>query len=296
MTGILLALAASGAWGVSDFLGGLRTRTVALPLVLLLSQGAGLLLVLGFAARGIGGDVRYAGMPASALAPAALAGAAGVLALGLLYLAMARGGMSLVAPVSAAAAAVPVVIGLLDGDPLGLRTGLGVALALAGALAAVPSRKSSMPSGDASPARARRDAVTLLAATGSALSSGAFFVLIRLASDGSDPLTAVLANRICGCALVAAWALGCRPDLRALRHLGAGGLTAVAAVGMADAVAELCFALASTREPLSIVTPLSSLYPAVAVTLALLVLRERLGRIGGAGVACAVAGVVLLGG
>jgi len=36
-----LALAASAAYGVSDFLGGLKTRSLALLAVLLVSQGAG---------------------------------------------------------------------------------------------------------------------------------------------------------------------------------------------------------------------------------------------------------------
>ncbi|HEX2806035.1 MAG TPA: EamA family transporter [Kineosporiaceae bacterium] len=71
-------------------------------------------------------------------------------------------------------------------------------------------------------------------------------------------------------------------------------LLAVATVGVAEALAELCFASASTRAPLSVITPLSSLSPAIAVLLALVVLRERLRPVGVAGVTCAVLGVVLL--
>jgi hypothetical protein len=46
MTAIALALAASLAWGCSDFLGGLQTRRQHLLGVLLVSQAAGLAIVL----------------------------------------------------------------------------------------------------------------------------------------------------------------------------------------------------------------------------------------------------------
>jgi uncharacterized membrane protein len=46
MTAIVLALAASLAWGCSDFLGGLQTRRQHLLGVLLVSQAAGLAIVM----------------------------------------------------------------------------------------------------------------------------------------------------------------------------------------------------------------------------------------------------------
>ena len=42
MIPLALALGSSLAWGLADFLGGLKTRTLALPTVLLLSQAVGL--------------------------------------------------------------------------------------------------------------------------------------------------------------------------------------------------------------------------------------------------------------
>jgi len=42
MTAVLLALTASAAWGASDFLGGLKAKTVPLATVLFVSQGVGL--------------------------------------------------------------------------------------------------------------------------------------------------------------------------------------------------------------------------------------------------------------
>jgi drug/metabolite transporter (DMT)-like permease len=287
VNGVLLALLASGAWGLSDFLGGLRTRTVALPVVLLGSQLAGLAVLavaLGTVPSAGGALTRLAGAP---LLAAAVAGAAGVTALGLLYLTMARSGTATVAPISAGAAAVPVLTGLLRGEGLTGRTGAGIALALAGAVLAA--------GGSPGRAGAGRDVLAIAAGAGSALAGGTFFVLIRIATDGAGPLAATLAARVAGCALVAAWALGRWPDLRGVGAVGRWGLAGLAAVGGSDALAEVCFAGAATRAPQGVTAALSSLYPAVAVLLALVLLRERLGRRSVAGIGCALVGVVLLG-
>jgi len=297
MTGVLLALAASGAWGVSDFLAGVRARTLAMPVVLLLSQLAGLTVLLAATSGGMaaasGGRSGGSALALSGviLVTAALAGAAGAGALGLLYLAMARGGIIVVAPVAAGAAAIPVLAGLLAGESLTTRSWVGIGCALAGALcAALPrhDRESGQPVGS-------DRTMAALAGSGSALCSGTFFVLLRTAADAGDPFAVTLANRVCACALVAAWALGCRPDLAGVRRAKPLALLAVALVGVGDAVAELCFAAASTRVPLGVATSLASLYPAVAVLLALVVLGERLRPVGAAGIGFALAGVVLLG-
>jgi drug/metabolite transporter (DMT)-like permease len=284
VSAVLLALAASGAWGISDFLGGVRARTVSLPVVLLLSQLAGLMVLLGaWAARG----PQSPGLTANALVSAALAGACGVTALGALYLVTARAGLALVAPISAVAAALPVLAELARGESLSARTGIGVVLALLGALAV------GLP--DGTRRGTRLDAWSVTTASVAAVGGAGFFLLIRDASRGADPVLATVAGRLCGVALVAAWAMGQWPQLRAAARPGLPALAAVAAVGVTDAAGELFYATASTRAPLTIVTPLASLYPAVAVGLALVVVRERLGRRGPVGIACAMAGVVLLG-
>jgi drug/metabolite transporter (DMT)-like permease len=286
VTGLLLAMAASGAWGVSDFLGGVRARTVALPVVLAGSQLTGLLVLVLALLGPLNGAAQP--VPIGDLARAAVAGGCGVTALGLLYVALARGGIALVAPISAGAALVSVLVGLTGGERLGPVAAVGVVLALAGTVAVSWSGPSSRENDRPGPA-------TVLAAVGSALCSGAFFVMIQAASR-SDPLTATLVNRVTACALVLAWSLGRWPELAEVRRAGPLALVAVAAIGAGDAVAELCFASASTRAPLSVVTPLASLYPAVAVLLALVLVRERLRPVATAGVCSAVLGAVLLGG
>ena len=302
MTGLLLALAASCAWGLSDFLGGNRTRTTALAVVLAGSQFAGLATLGVFLVLAPGGAAAsLAGLGPWPLLLAVGAGACGVTSLGLLYLAMSRRGTAVVAPVAAGAAVLPVAVALVRGESLGARGAAGIVLALAGTFLAASSSGSPGTAGSAAGTAASsgapgRDVVALAAGVGSALGSGGFLTLMRYASEAGDPLAATLANRLTACALVGAWLLGRLPDLRrtGAGTLGLGGLVAVLAVGAADAAAEVCFALASRNAPQSVVAPLSSLYPAVAVVLALVLLRERPGRRGGVGVVSAVAGVALL--
>jgi drug/metabolite transporter (DMT)-like permease len=289
MTALLLAMAASGAWGISDFLGGLRARTVALPVVLAGSQLAGLLvLVVALSDRLANG--RLVSLPLAAVGAAALAGAGGMVSLGLLYVAMSRGGTVVVAPISAGTALVAMAAGLLRGERLGPGAVVGALLALGGALVIGLAERGAWRE-----APRRPGPVVLAAASGSAACAGLFLVAIRAASV-TDPVTATLVNRVVATGLVLAWAIGCRPDLAAVRRAGWLPLVAVAAVGVTDAAAELSFASASARAPLSVVTPLSSLYPAVAVLLGLVLLRERIRPVALLGVGSAIAGVALLGG
>jgi drug/metabolite transporter (DMT)-like permease len=71
-------------------------------------------------------------------------------------------------------------------------------------------------------------------------------------------------------------------------------LGAIAAVGIFDLLANLLFVLAAGRGLLSVVGVLGSLYPAVTVVLARVVLHERLTPTQNAGVLVTLAGVVAL--
>jgi hypothetical protein len=100
---VTLAAAASPAWGLADFLAGVWTRRVPVRLVLAQSK------VAGFAAVAILAAAAGTGVPRDGrLWWAALAGVAGVPAMGLLYLAIRRGPLTVVAPVAAGAALVGV--------------------------------------------------------------------------------------------------------------------------------------------------------------------------------------------
>src|SRR3712207_5290641 len=111
MTAVLLAFASSVSWGVADFIGGLKSRALPILNVLLIAQFTGLVLIALFvAARGEaepGGDFAVF---------AALSALAGIIGLAAFYRALAVGNMGVVAPISACAALVPVVVGIATGD------------------------------------------------------------------------------------------------------------------------------------------------------------------------------------
>ncbi|MEX2210907.1 MAG: DMT family transporter [Gaiellaceae bacterium] len=279
MTGVAFALGASLSWGVSDFLAGLKSRSLPVVAVLAISQPAGLVLV-AIALLAIGGAAPTAGEAAWAAA----AGAVGLLALAAFYRGLSAGAMSVVAPVSATGAAVPLVVGLARGERPSALQAAGVALALVGVVLA--SREA-----EEGARRGSRVAAGFGFALVAALGFGFFFVAADAASEGgASVLWITLVLRAASSTLVLAAAFAVRPRLpRDPATLGV-----LLLVGALDMGANVAFAAASTRGLVSVVSVLSSLYPVVVVLLARTVLKERIARAQQAGVVLALAGVALI--
>lgn len=249
--------------------------------VLAASQGIGLIgaagaiLLVGEAAPGPEGILW-----------ALLAGLSGVAGLAAFYTALARGLMSLVAPLGGVVAAgLPALIGLAGGDRLsGLQLlGLGVAVIAIG----VSSLGQPSPDG-AAPGAGRRQ---LLLVLGAGLGFAGFFLLIDRADAAGAGIWWTLAlARVAGVAAVVAVAIALRERLRIPRR--ALGLTALSSTG--DLGGNAFFLLSNAQGALSIAVVLSSLYPVTTVLLAWLILRERLTRFQVAAVALALAGVALI--
>ena len=131
MAALLLAFASSVAWGAGDFLGGLKSRRLPLLNVLVAAQLTGLVLIAAFVAiRGEGppgGDLAFWG---------AFSGVAGAVGLAAFYRGLAVGNMGVVAPISATAAVVPLVVGVAGGDRPGELQYIGIGLALLGVVLA----------------------------------------------------------------------------------------------------------------------------------------------------------------
>jgi uncharacterized membrane protein len=108
---VALALGSSVAWGLADFLGGLKSRSLALPTVLLLSQTVGFVIAVG-----VVGLVSEPLPATQAVGWAALSGVLDLAGLWALYRGLARGSMSVVAPLAATAAVVPAVFGFMIGE------------------------------------------------------------------------------------------------------------------------------------------------------------------------------------
>jgi drug/metabolite transporter (DMT)-like permease len=271
---VLLSLTSSLVWGVGDYLGGLQTRRHPVVAVVAVSQTAGLIaVILALLIRGEGPP------PVLDLWPAALAGLLGLCAVAAFYYALAVGTISIVAPIAATSAAVPVIAGIATGERPGALQAAGLAAALVGVVLA------SREPGQHPPEGAARRAVPLAFAT--ALLLGLFLLCLHAARDSNLLWVLVAARTASVCALAVA-CLIVRPSV------SRADLPVMAAIGVADTAANGLFVAASTRGPLAVVSVLSSLYPVVTVGLAQLHLGERLDRLQGAGVVLALVGVGLL--
>jgi drug/metabolite transporter (DMT)-like permease len=272
---IALALGSSLVWGCADFLGGLFSRRQPLAAVTLISQGAGLVVLLALlAASGFQIDDR-------AVAFGLLAGVGGGVGLTLFYRALAVGTMSIVSPIVACGALVPFVLALATGDRPAPLVVVGACVALAGAVfASAEEHRSDEPG--------RRQAALLAVAAAVAL--GLFAYFIGKAGQQGHALSALLGARVGSLATLCLWALTTRSPIRLERS----ALPAVAGLGLLDTAANGLFVLASARGYLSIVSVLGSLYPVATILAAHLFLGERISRVQRAGVAVTLAGIALV--
>lgn len=278
MLAIALALCASIAWGTSDFIGGLQSRRVAVPTVVLFAQIAGL-SVLGVAVA-----VRADAPPdAVFIGWAALAALCVVVGLASLYRGLALGVMGIVAPISATGAILPVALDIAAGERPSTVQGVGMALAVVGVVLVAREPRTG---------RAHAGlAVGVGLALAAALGFGGFYTTLAAASH-DDPYWATLVQRLFAVALVAAVVGVRRPGLRVpLRTLAL-----LAALGILDASATVMLAVATTKELTGVVAVIASLYPVTTVALAAVFLRERLRASRAVGAVGTLAGVGLVAG
>lgn len=282
MLAVGLGLLVAAAYGAGDFFGGLASRRRSATLVVLWSQGAGLvglLLLVPF----VGGSpgARDLGLGAAA----GLIGLCGVL---LLYRGLAVGRMSVVAPVTAVGAAfVPFVAGVAGGEGLPATRLAGAALALGGVV--LVSRGPGLAHEQPGAAGRRSPLVELGLAAGAGAAFGAVFVLLGGLADDAG-LWPVVVQRSASVPTLLAIGLVAHMPLRATRV----DLRLIVPAGLCDAAANALFVAAARAGALSVVGVVSSLYPAVTVLLAGLVLKERISAPQGIGLLLAGAGVVLL--
>ena len=241
-------------------MGGLQSRRRSLVTVLLVAQLVAATLATIYVVAS--GDPFPDAQPALL---AFLAGAAGCGALAAFYRGLAIGTMSIVAPVSATGAAVPVLVGVLGGERPGPIQVAGIVLLFGIVLAA-------REPGGSQPSRNLHASVglALLAAIG----FGSFFVLIDAATeDGGCRVVAAVRARRRGAAARRGRARAAPRDAarRARREPAAvdrrAGLRGHGVLRARD-----------QEGLLSIVAVVGSLYPAVTVVLARVVLAERVAR------------------
>jgi drug/metabolite transporter (DMT)-like permease len=293
---IALALGSSLVYGVSDFLGGLKSKSLPLLWVLLISQGSAL-VVLALIVVGSG-----EGPPAgSYLGYAVLAGLAEAVGVAALYRGLAVGVMSIVAPVAAIAPVVPVVTAIFLGEEPDPIQGAGIIVALAGiAVISWGTRPDEAPPVRCPPGEVGEPgsgglrvspevATSILFGLLTALGFGGFLVGMDAASEGSVPW-ALFVARLTSVAAFGTAYLVTRPPLTVSR----AELPVLALIGLLIIGADSLYAVATTEGLLSVVVVLSSLYPAVTIALARVYLNERLQRLQQVGVAAALGGAIAI--
>ncbi len=250
---------------------------MAVLAVLVWSQAMGLLLVVAIVVVG-GFDLQP-----DRIWWGVAAGVVGAIGVALFYAGLAAGAMSLVAPLSACGALVPVAVALAGGESLAALTVVGMALALGGAV--LVSRTTG--------GHLRLTPKVVAMAVGAGLAFGTVITLFQQGGQGDDDasMSVVLAARAASLVATTAAVLVTRtslavPDARILPLL--------VGVGLGDTGANVLLTLASGAGQDALVAVLASLYPVVTVVLARVVLRERLSPWQAAGVVAALVGVALV--
>ena len=283
MLGVVLPLISSACWGGSDFLGGMLSRRLPVLTVVISSQlvGAATVLLVALALR--------EPLPVDLWLPI-VGGALGAVGLVLFYSGLAIGTMSIVAPIAACGAVVPVMYSIAAGQVPRPLVMAGLVSALAGVVLA------SVASGievESSPNRRPRMAAA--AAVGAAIGFGLFLLFLGRAGAASPQSQVWLAaaSRAGSIPLVAVMLVVNR-TAPPWRSLSLGDLGQVAAIGIGDVSANTLFLFAAGAGSLAVAAVLGSLYPIGTVVLARVVLRERVSPVQAAGAALAMLGVVLV--
>lgn len=281
MLNVALAVLSGLIWGIGDFAGGKATQRAGALLVVWVSKLVSLPLLAIYLI------VMYVPITPIGLAWGAMAGVAGLVGLVLFYRALSAGAMTIVAPVTGVtSAAIPVVVGLVWGErPSGARLlGIGCAL-LAIALVSIAPNPSGRP-----------QVVSwrlIVVALGSGAGFGLFFILLAVANEaagGSVGLWPIAGSQLSALIIGGLLILMVRPG----PWPRGVGLRFTMVAGPCDMTANALFLLAARTGDLSIVAPLAALYPVTTVILALVIDHERLRGVQIAGLAFAVAALVLV--
>lgn len=271
--GVLLALGAALAYGLSDFVGGLASRrTSAWPVAF-----------VGSTASMLGAVVLALILPGDpATRDLAWGGAAGVgsgLGGAFLYRGFAAGRMGVVAPVSAVGAALlPVAVGVLGGERPSLLVWLGMAAAVPGIwwVSREPDEVTGLADGLVDGLLAGAGFGLLFAATGQIPESAGLWPLALSQCVG------LVTVAVAAAALGEQWL----PSTPGHAWGVVAGLLATAAV--------LSFLLATQTGMLTVAAVLTSLYPAVTIVLAATVLGEPIHRWQTVGLLCCAVAVGLV--
>ncbi|MEQ8672644.1 MAG: DMT family transporter [Aggregatilineales bacterium] len=271
---IVLSLISAAFWGAGDFTGGLTTKQSDVFGVVIVAHFAGFVLLVGLAL--FSGE---AIPPTDDLLWSAAAGIAGVIGLAAFYRGLSLGNMGLIAPITAVlATSIPVVFTIFtDGLPDALKV-LGFMLALIGVW--------FVSRGDGLAVISRRG---LQLAIIGALGFGGFFILIDQAETTSVVWKLIAARGGSTLFMIALALMLKRRWLPDKKYV-----PAMVMVGLLDLGGNAFFVLAEQQGRLDVAAVLSSLYPAVTILLARILLQERLSPHQLFGIAAALVAIMLI--
>jgi drug/metabolite transporter (DMT)-like permease len=270
----LLALASAILVGGADFLGGVTSRRAAAVRVAGAAQIYGVFMIVPVAFV-VGSDRVTSGDAGWSIASGVAVG----IGLMLFYAAMARGVISLIAPVAATVgASVPVAFSLARGErPGGVALlGIGLAVIAIALVSFVPGEKINGVDG-----------------LGLAFAAGALFGLFFVCLSLTDPdagLWPLALSRAAAAAVLIVLAVVLTRGI----DPGRGTRRAVVAIAALEVCAAITLLLALQRGPVAIAAVLASLYPVTTTFLAAALLHERLRRTQLAGVVLALIAIVLI--
>jgi drug/metabolite transporter (DMT)-like permease len=276
LAAVLLALAASASWGVSDFLGGLTSRRLSLAAVMGLTTPLGLLVIGAIVA------VRWEPLPGtSSILWGALTGVLGAIGIASLYWGLTVGRMGVVAPLSATAPLIPIAVGLARGERPSSLQGAGIGLAVVGMI--LIGREHDESSG-----RKRVASGAVFGLLAAAAFGGSLVALDEAAN--ADPYWATFILRVASSVTVLAALLAMRMPVRAPRTVW----PTMFAIAALDVGGTLLFSLSTTKGLISVVSALICFVPVFVALQARVFLHEQLERVQLAGAATALAGVALI--
>ncbi|HWZ98511.1 MAG TPA: DMT family transporter [Candidatus Dormibacteraeota bacterium] len=283
--GIFLGLATALAWGSSDFLARFVTRRIGTLRSLFYMQTWGFLLLTVYLISTHSWGHLFDGSGWRPWAWGFLAGGCNTVAMFSFYRCLEVGKVAVVAPLSASYPVLTLLLSTFSGERLTILRVCGVAVTLLGVILVA---RGEAGSDEASKSAKRGIAWALFAA----IAFGALFWILGLriiATTG--PYASLWLIRMTG-SLVSLSALHLK-RIQVFKSLGASNWQPTV-MGFLDTGA---FALSNRgmqMEQVSIITVLSSLYGAVTVILAAVLLRERVSRLQWLGIVATFAGIFLI--
>jgi drug/metabolite transporter (DMT)-like permease len=290
--GILLGLATALSWGSADLLARFATRSIGTFRTMLYMQLTGFLLLTA-AMHGLGGWGHLAdGSGWRIWAWGIGAGVLNTLGTLALYRSFEIGKMSIVAPISAAYPALTMVLSAITGERLTVPRFAGIALIILGVV--IVARGEAMP-GDANPLEDTRPAKRYLGVGWALLAAVGFGVMFWLLGIRVVPMMGAAPSvwmiRLTSVVMTALVMLVASQPMK-LPDLGANRW--ILGIGLLDTSAYVFNNYGMLHEQVSVVSVLASLYGAVTVALAAVILKEKIARLQWLGIAAIFAGIVLI--